>query len=346
MSTITSLQALDFERRLNALETNVGITIVARKRNANANANVNTNENNNYANNTNNKFESIDDRLAKIKLDLERKIAKAASEATTGTSTVSTTSSIGNNINDINVNSVNSNNNQRQQSQQSWKEIQKLLRELDPGIALTHQQQPLLYKRQQVLAVSDELANDFSELDVILKLLMSGTRVDGAAAAEAEGGGNDTNAGGAHTSHPKLFPKGQASSSSSSSPQKSKQQQQQQQAKKDLEKKLKKQQQQQQQQQNNSDATTTHRSSGTTLRLDQVLQAPILVPAPTAQQRSAQKRVADLQQTLVALNGRTKALQATLQHFLECYHVATMAVSEKIILADENITAAMAANAK
>jgi hypothetical protein len=318
MSTITSLQALDFERRLNALENNVGITI-ARKRN---------NENNNKSNN-NNKFESIDDRMAKIKLDLERKFARAASEAT-GTSP-STGNTIGNNT--LNSAVVH----QRQQSQQSWKEIQKLLRDLDPGIALTHQQQPLLYKRQQVLAVSDELANDFSELDGILKLLMSGTRVDGA--ADARGGGGDA---APHTS--RKIPKGggpTSSSSSSSSPQKSKQQQQQQQAKKDLEQKLK------QQQQPPYDTTTvaSHRSSGDTLRLDQVLRAPILTPA--AQPPAEQKRVADLQHVLRGLGERTDALRARLRHFLECYHVATMAVSEKIVLADERITAFAAnANAK
>ena len=323
MSTITSLQALDFERRLNALENNVGITI-ARKRN---------NENNN----NNDKFESIDDRMAKIKLDLERKFARAASEAT------GTSPSTGNTIGNNNTNTLNSAVvvHQRQQSQQSWKEIQKLLRDLDPGIALTHQQQPLLYKRQQVLAVSDELANDFSELDGILKLLMSGTRVDGA--ADARGGAGDT---APHNS--RKIPKGggpTSSSSSSSSPQKSKQQQQQQQAKKDLEQKLKQQQQQQQQPPYDTTTVASHRSSGDTLRLDQVLRAPILTPA--AQPPAEQKRVADLQHVLRGLGERTDALGARLRHFLECYHVATMAVSEKIVLADERITAFAAnANAK
>jgi hypothetical protein len=319
MSTITSLQALDFERRLNTLENNVGITI-ARKRN-------------NQNSKTSNSNDSIDDRLAKIKRDLEGKIASAASEATTSSSNTNTNTS-------TTKTSFSSSQyqQQRQQQQQSWKEIQKLLKELDPGIALTHQQQPLLYKRQQVLAVSDELTKDFGELDTILKLLLSGTKVDGAAAAE-EGADNE------NPSTPKGKQQGITSTkkgqSSSSSPQKSKQQQQQQQAKKDLE--IKKQQHQQQQQ---SDATTQRSSSSggqITLRLDQVLQAPILTPSRISAQPAEQKRVEDLRQTFLELNERTKKLHATLRHFLECYHVATMAVSEKIILADERISSAAAA---
>lgn len=52
-------------------------------------------------------------------------------------------------------------------------ESQTLLRELDPGAGLTHQQQPLLYKRQEVLAASDSLTKDMSELSQILHLLLT-----------------------------------------------------------------------------------------------------------------------------------------------------------------------------
>lgn len=54
---------------------------------------------------------------------------------------------------------------------ETWQESLKLLKDLDPDIALTHQQQPLLYKRQQVLAAAAQLQLDMQQLDVILKLL-------------------------------------------------------------------------------------------------------------------------------------------------------------------------------
>lgn len=52
-----------------------------------------------------------------------------------------------------------------------WKESFQLLEELDPSIGLTHQQQPLLYKRQQVLAASETLGQDMAHLAQILQLL-------------------------------------------------------------------------------------------------------------------------------------------------------------------------------
>jgi len=52
-----------------------------------------------------------------------------------------------------------------------WKESLALLDELHPGLGLTHQQQPLLYKRQHVLAASDSLGNDMGELAKLLPLL-------------------------------------------------------------------------------------------------------------------------------------------------------------------------------
>ena len=56
---------------------------------------------------------------------------------------------------------------------ETWQESQKLFRELDPGMALTHQQQPLLYRRQEVLAASDSLQTDMEELGKILHLLLT-----------------------------------------------------------------------------------------------------------------------------------------------------------------------------
>jgi hypothetical protein len=58
---------------------------------------------------------------------------------------------------------------------ETWRESLQLLKELDPDIALTHQQQPLLYKRQQILALASHLEGDMKQLDVILKLLLTGT---------------------------------------------------------------------------------------------------------------------------------------------------------------------------
>jgi hypothetical protein len=57
------------------------------------------------------------------------------------------------------------------QFRETWQESQKLFRDLDPGMALTHQQQPLLYRRQEVLAASSSLERDMQELSKLLHLL-------------------------------------------------------------------------------------------------------------------------------------------------------------------------------
>lgn len=54
---------------------------------------------------------------------------------------------------------------------ETWQESQKLFRDLDPGMALTHQQQPLLYRRQEVLAASTNLEQDMRELSKLLHFL-------------------------------------------------------------------------------------------------------------------------------------------------------------------------------
>lgn len=53
------------------------------------------------------------------------------------------------------------------------KESWQLLDDLDPGAGLTHQQQPLLYKRQEVLASADTLQRDLNELSHIWHLLLT-----------------------------------------------------------------------------------------------------------------------------------------------------------------------------
>ena len=59
------------------------------------------------------------------------------------------------------------------QFRDTWQESDKLFRELDPGIALTHQQQPLLYRRQEILASADTMKRDMDELRKILHLLLT-----------------------------------------------------------------------------------------------------------------------------------------------------------------------------
>ena len=56
-------------------------------------------------------------------------------------------------------------------STQQHLESLQLLQELDPGVALTHQQQPLLYRRQQVLAASAQLQADGKQLQELRHVL-------------------------------------------------------------------------------------------------------------------------------------------------------------------------------
>jgi DNA gyrase/topoisomerase IV subunit B len=58
-----------------------------------------------------------------------------------------------------------------------WDESDKLLQELDPGTALTYQQQiaaPILYRRQEVLACADDLKASLDELSQISNFLLIG----------------------------------------------------------------------------------------------------------------------------------------------------------------------------
>lgn len=69
------------------------------------------------------------------------------------------------------------NNNTNNNIKQIWQESDKLMRELDPGSALTHQAQiaaPLLYRRQAVLSCADTLQRDMAAVHEILTLLVIG----------------------------------------------------------------------------------------------------------------------------------------------------------------------------
>ena len=305
MSTTTSLipnaQAIDLERRLAVLEARVGMNRSA-------------------------KFpkpvEPIDDRLSRIKSELDRKIAGSSAFFS--------------------------------KAGPSWKEIQKLLRELDPGIALTHQQQPLLYKRQEILAGSDQLAADFIQLDQILKLLVTGMTVDGSQSNTSEGKPEGPSAartakGSGSASSPSktgTMPGGTAASpskpakpSSLSSSSQHPQQQQLLLSKDPLQQKLKEQLEREKGEEA-SKLSFIKRSQGEPLRLDQVTQAPILTQSyADALDPDTGKRVEDLRLRLLDLGDRTARIQSTLRQYLECYHTATMAVSEKLVLADELISA-------
>ena len=158
----------------------------------------------------------------------------------------------------------------------TWNESQTLLRELDPGAGLTHQQQPLLYKRQEVLAASESLKSDMNELSQVLHLLL--------------------------TSQARQDSKG----STLLTPTK-------------------------------KDTTAVPASVASTLREDQVTQAPILTSMKVSPED--QRRLDALRLTIEDLNSRTQKVMMKLDHMVECYHSVVTAASEKCILADEALTA-------
>jgi hypothetical protein len=60
---------------------------------------------------------------------------------------------------------------------QTWAESFKLMIELDPGSALTHQSlfaAPILYRKQELLASADTFKHDMEQVGDILKLLLIG----------------------------------------------------------------------------------------------------------------------------------------------------------------------------
>lgn len=294
--------SIDMERRVSILESRIGINKTTTSKNTQSN---------------NNTSDSINDRLAKIRVNLEGRI--------TSLSVGGTSTGIGSNASSIH-------------DVRSWKEIQKLLRELDPGIALTHQQQPLLYKRQQVLASSDELSRDFAELDIILKLLLTGTKTDGANMSSSSGvtaNANSTSSSGDGTSGSSKRAVSGATDASATSK-----------AGQSSASSIDKQKLQQAGKEQGSQQRSDQQRGSTSIRLDQVTQAPILTQnmATTSFHPEEQKRIENLRLKCLDLHGRTTALAQTLRHYLECYHTAAAAVSEKMVLADERIS--MAASVK
>jgi len=59
--------------------------------------------------------------------------------------------------------------------QTTWEESDKLMEELDPGTALTHQQQiaaPILYRRQEILASAATLKRNMDQVSEMLNMLL------------------------------------------------------------------------------------------------------------------------------------------------------------------------------
>jgi len=268
---ITDRQANDLDKRLTILEARVGLAQFCDK-----------------------PLETVDERLANIKLELNRKLAN--NNASTPRSKLAAAG--------------NKNTSTLHDNQQNWTQINKLLKELDPGIGLTHQQQPLLYKRQQVLASSDELQVNFKELNKMLALLTKATR------------GDATNNGvGEQTSEDKKLKGGS------------------QKTKKDDKGSDKK---DETQDKTKAAASTTKSTSSTQeLREDQVTQAPILTEH-YAISPAEEARVNALRIKLKDLLDRSTKLQKDMHHYLECYFTAVTACSQKLVRADEKI-ATMAA---
>lgn len=176
-----------------------------------------------------------------------------------------------------------------------WKESEALLRDLDPGSALTYQlsawtttgpsssssstltstsfQQPILYRRQEILGAAESLQHDMELLKQALQLLQIASTT--------------------------------TSSSSSSS---------------------------------HTAATTTTSASSTPplLREEQVTQAPILVNIPSMSQDDWQ-RLERMQAQLMELQQRCVQAQRRIQRLVEQYHTIILAVSEKLVLADEQL---------
>jgi hypothetical protein len=337
MSNTTT--TIDLNRRLSVLEARIGITTGTGDGASTSSRNNNTNNN------------AIDDnvneRLLKLRLNYERKIAEAASSSVNS----STSASAG-------VSSNTNTNTSNNATKELWIECIKLLNELDPDIGLTHQQQPLLYKRQQVLASSYDLIKDFSELNIILNLLLKGTTTrkginginNGTSSMGAGGGGISSNdvfksntavgndgGGGGGKSYNKdndTINKAAAGQSSLSLYSSSEKQQQ-----LDKSKQQNKQDEEQRRQQQQRSSASADGLQNQLLRLDQVTQAPILTEyyAGTAINPIEQKRIETLRIKLLDLNNRTTNLSQQLRYYLECYHTTMQAVSNKIILANEKI---------
>lgn len=140
---------------------------------------------------------------------------------------------------------------------QTIAESHKLMIELDPGAALTHQQlfaAPILYRKQELLASADTFKHDMEQVGDILKLLLIGQPpiTDG------------------------------------------------------------------------------------DLKEEHVTQAPILTATPCVSEED-QQRMDALQHQLVDMQTRTATVAGQMDRLLNNYHTLISAVSEKMILADEEL---------
>jgi hypothetical protein len=301
MSTTT----VDLNRRLSVLEARIGITSAATTRTASSSSSTQNNNNNN-----------VNERLVQLRLNYERKIAGVVANSNNSTTSL--------------LSSTNTSNNNKE----LWIECIKLLQELDPDIGLTHQQQPLLYKRQQILASSTDMKNDFHQLNLILNLLLKDTRGFGNSGNSSSGGGGSETTAASGTDNDNDTTANKAVSGGQSSSEEQQQQQ----------NKLKqKQQEEEQQRQQRSSAGGS--GGNNILRLDQVLHAPIVSSehyGTTNINPKELQRLEILRVKLLDLNNRSTTLSQQLRHYLECYHTTMQAVSNKIVLADEKLIVAKA----
>jgi uncharacterized coiled-coil protein SlyX len=140
---------------------------------------------------------------------------------------------------------------------QTWAESDKLMIELDPGTALTHQQlfaAPILYRKQELLASAEPFKHDMEQVGDILKLLLIG--------------------------QPPI--------------------------------------------------------TDEDLKEEHVTQAPILTAAPCISEKD-QQRMDALQHQMVDMQTRTAAVADQMDRLLNNYHTLISTVSEKMILADEEL---------
>ena len=247
---------------------------------------------------------TIPQRLVTVRREYEQKIAAAAS-ASGGTTDGATTAKL-------------------------MMECIKMLQELDPEIALTHQQQPLLYKRQQVLAASSELKANFHHLDVMLQLLLTGTRP--AVPQNNRAGLGSTGDGGGETFS------GNKLKTASSDPKEGNTSD----PHKESEHKVKQKQQDEELQRQKRMAAGGNSGAGaaTALRVEEIAQAPILTEYyGTVLSPHEQAKLAAVQHQIGQLQLRSTALQSNYHEILECYNTTMNAVSKKMILVNEQITA-------
>jgi uncharacterized protein YjcR len=141
---------------------------------------------------------------------------------------------------------------------QLWKESEKLFEELDPGTALTHQQQivaPILYRKQELLALADDFHNQMRAVEQISQFLLLN-----------------------HSKPP---------------------------------------------------------TEGEQWTEDQVLQAPILTIGADSHEKDYQQRLEALVESILDVRKRTEASSSRLDRMLDNYQDLVVALSEKMLLADE-----------